>query len=392
VPTHHWNPSSLAEAFAGKRCLVTGHRGFKGAWLSLWLAELGAEVSGYGLDSPCGDGLYPSLKQGVFTSDQPGDLLNRSAVEQTIQRVQPDYVFHLAAQPLVRQSYADPIGTLGTNVMGSAHVLEAVRRLSNTCHTIFVTSDKCYVNREWCHAYRESDRLGGKDPYSMSKAGAELVAESWRRSYFDNHPQGSTVTSVRAGNVIGGGDYSADRLVPDCLRAALAHQPLIIRSPNATRPWQHVLDCLHGYLVVASKVPHMPRSSEWEAFNFGPQDPHDHPVLQVAEAFFEAWPQATTGVQVVPAEKAMSEAGYLSVSIEKAQRLLNWQPVWSFQTAVRKTVEWYAARHLENRDMLAISRLQISQFTHAQETNYQRRSSGALKHEDRDNAASRRAA
>ena len=221
-----------------------------------------------------------------------------------------------------------------------------------------VTSDKCYHNREWWGSYRESDNLGGRDPYSMSKAAAELVAESWRRSYFDNHPCGSSVTSVRAGNVIGGGDYSLDRLVPDCVRAALADQHLVIRNPKATRPWKHVLDCLHGYLVVAARVPSIREAHtlcdarELESFNLGPVDPHDHPVAEVARSFFAAWPQETPGVQIVPAEKEMAEAGYLSVSIEKAQRLLQWQPIWNFSTAIAKTVQWYAARHLRQQDML----------------------------------------
>jgi CDP-glucose 4,6-dehydratase len=226
-----------------------------------------------------------------------------------------------------------------------------------------VTSDKCYKNSEWCYSYRENDPLGGKDPYSMSKAGAELVAECWRRSYFDHHPHRSKVVSVRAGNVIGGGDYSADRLIPDCVRAALANQPLTIRSPKATRPWQHVLDCLHGYLVAAILAPQLSATADSESFNFGPQDPHDHPVAEVAEAFFQAWKAKTPGVQVAAAEPSLAESVYLSVSIDKAQRLLGWQPVWSFATAVKLTADWYCARHLNDQDMLAFSKSQLTQFT-----------------------------
>ena len=354
--------NELREAFTGKRVLVTGHKGFKGAWLSLWLAELGAKVCGYGLASNVSDGLYPYLDRSVFEADEEGDLLNRTAIERAVERIQPDVVFHLAAQPLVRLSYADPIGTLSTNILGSAHVLDAVRKLEKLCTTIFVTSDKCYQNREWYYAYRESDRLGGKDPYSMSKAAAELVAESWRRSYFDKHPFGSTVTSVRAGNVIGGGDYSADRLVPDCLRAALSNKPLVIRSPKATRPWQHVLDCLHGYLVAAASMPTLRGKPDIDCFNFGPMDPHDHPVAEVAQTFFDFWGQDTPGVEIVPAEASLAEAGYLAVSIEKAQRVLGWQPTWSFQEAMQMTVKWFAAHHIEDRDMLSFSRMQIDQF------------------------------
>jgi CDP-glucose 4,6-dehydratase len=359
---------SLRDAFHGKRVLVTGHTGFKGSWLSLWLSELGAIVSGFALQPESADGLYPYLRTGVFEQDHYGDIRDRAAVERVIRSIQPDYVFHLAAQPLVRLSYSDPIGTLSTNVLGSAIVLDAVRQLPKTCHTTYVTSDKCYQNREWCYSYRENDRLGGKDPYSMSKAAAELIAEGWRRSYFDHHPFDSVVISVRAGNVIGGGDYAADRLIPDCLRAALSLSPLVIRSPRATRPWQHVLDCLHGYMAAAARGPSLRAAAserdarELESFNFGPRDPHDHPVAEVAEAFFAAWPQHTPGVRVVPAERNVAEAGYLSVSIEKAQRLLNWQPTWDFATAIAKTVDWYVARHVHQSDMLTFSRQQLADF------------------------------
>ena len=243
--------SALEEAFLNRRILVTGHTGFKGAWLSLWLSSLGARVSGIALDPAAGGGLYEHLDKSVFADDLRCDIRDAGGLRSIVQQVQPDYVFHLAAQPLVRISYDDPLQTLTTNIIGSANVLEGVRGLEKTCHTVFVTSDKCYENQEWLYSYRESDRLGGKDPYSMSKAAAELVSECWRRSFFDKHPHGSKVISVRAGNVIGGGDYSADRIIPDCVRAALGGTELVIRSPRSTRPWQHVIDCLHGYLVAA---------------------------------------------------------------------------------------------------------------------------------------------
>ncbi len=356
---------TVFNAFAGKKVLVTGHTGFKGAWLSLWLSELGAEVYGVSLAATDSDCIYSQVKEGVFRGDITLDITDQPAVLKVVEDVQPDVVFHLAAQALVRQSYADPWTTLHTNVMGSASVLEAVRKLSKTCHTIFVTSDKCYRNCEWLYSYRENDPLGGKDPYSMSKAAAELVAESWRRSYFDKLPQGSRVISVRAGNVIGGGDYSSDRLIPDCVRAALAGQPLVIRSPTATRPWQHVLDCLYGYLVTAAVVPEQAATEELESFNFGPADPHAHPVVSVAESFFQHWTQTTPGVVVEAADANRSEAHYLSVSIEKAQRLLGWNPVWPFATAVERTAQWYARHHLEQADMLAVSRQQIAEFAQA---------------------------
>ncbi len=355
---------TVRTSLSGKRVLVTGHTGFKGAWLSLWLSELGAEVHGFALPATQPDGIYAHVKDAVFRSDTAGDITDAVALAAAVQCAQPDYVFHLAAQAVVREAYADPLRTLQTNILGSANVLEAVRRLNQTCHTIFVTSDKCYRNCEWHFSYRENDPLGGKDPYSMSKAAAELVAESWRRSYFDSHPNGSQVISVRAGNVIGGGDYAVDRLVPDCVRAALAGQPLVLRNPRATRPWQHVLDCLSGYLVVAAVVPRLPRSEELESFNFGPADTHAFPVTRVAEIFFEHWPN-TPGMVIGEVDPLRSEAHYLSVSIEKSQRLLHWQPVWPCATAIEKAVEWYVQHHVANADMLAVSRGQIAQFTQA---------------------------
>lgn len=354
---------TVFSGFAGKRVLVTGHTGFKGAWLSLWLAELGAEVYGVSLPATHSDGIYCQLKQTVFRQELTLDLADRAAVLAAVERIQPDLVFHLAAQALVRQSFTDPWQTLQTNVMGSASVLEAVRSLPKTCHTIFVTSDKCYRNREWLYSYRENDPLGGGDPYSMSKAAAELVAEAWRRCYFDKLPQASRVISVRAGNVIGGGDYAADRLIPDCVRAALAGKPLVVRNPAATRPWQHVLDCLYGYLATAAVVPRRPASEELESFNFGPADPHAHPVASVAELFFQHWTQTTPGVLVEATGQQPDEAHYLSVSIEKAQRLLGWKPVWPLATAMQQTVQWYASLHLERADMLSVSRQQIARFT-----------------------------
>jgi len=360
-----WNTFAvdIASFFSDKTVLVTGHTGFKGSWLSLWLSLLGARVYGFGLPAVNVDGIYSHVRDVAFAGTATGDVRDFAAVAAAIDGCAPDYVFHLAAQPLVRLSYAEPLETLATNVQGSANVLEAVRKLPKMCHTVFVTSDKCYRNREWLYSYRENDELGGKDPYSMSKAAAELVAECWRRSFFDHHPHGSRVVSVRAGNVIGGGDYSADRLVPDCVRAALSDRPLVIRFPRATRPWQHVLDCLHGYLVAAAKLPGLAASAEDEAFNFGPEDSHAHSVSEVAETFFAAWGRATKGVVYEPAESSLSEAVALAVSIDKSRLRLGWRPVWSFGMAMRKSVDWYAEKHLRNGDMTTFSCEQIQAFT-----------------------------
>lgn len=357
--------TALGETFSGRSVLVTGHTGFKGAWLALWLSSLGARVTGVALDPAEGGGLYEHLDRSVFIGDLRCDIRDAVGLRNIVKQVRPDYVFHLAAQPLVRLSYDEPLETLTTNILGSAHVLEAVRYLDKTCHTIFVTSDKCYENQEWVYSYRESDRLGGKDPYSMSKAAAELVSECWRRSFFDKHPQGSKVLSVRAGNVIGGGDYSADRIIPDCLRAALSGKELVIRSPKSTRPWQHVLDCLYGYLVAAIKAPGLSATSPAETFNFGPQDAEEHPVLEVAEKFFTHWGKKTPGVRVQAAHDAKHEAGYLAVSIDKAGRLLGWHPTWHFEEALKHTVDWYRACHLERRNMQEYSLQELRAFMNA---------------------------
>jgi len=359
--------SALEEAFSGKEVLVTGHTGFKGAWLSLWLSSLGSRVSGLALDPDAGGGLYEHLDKSVFAEDLRCDIRDAAELGNAVSRIRPDYVFHLAAQPLVRISYDDPLQTLTTNIIGSAQVLEAVRRLDKTCHTIFVTSDKCYENQEWLYSYRESDRLGGKDPYSMSKAAAELVSECWRRSFFDNHPHGSKVISARAGNVIGGGDYSTDRIIPDCVRAALSGKELVIRSPRSTRPWQHVIDCLYGYMVAAVKAPGLSSARAAESFNFGPRDASEHPVLEVAERFFLHWGEQTPGVRVEVAQDAKHEAGYLAVSIDKAQRLLGWHPTWHFEESMKRTVDWFRACHLENKNMNDYSVLELQAFMRATE-------------------------
>jgi len=359
--------SALVEAFSSRRVLVTGHTGFKGAWLSLWLSSLGARVSGLALEPDACGGLYEHLDKSVFADDVRCDIRDAGELRDVVLRTQPDYVFHLAAQPLVRISYDDPLLTLTTNIIGSANVLEAVRGLDKTCHTVFVTSDKCYDNQEWLYSYRESDRLGGKDPYSMSKAAAELVSECWRRSFFDKHPHGSKVISVRAGNVIGGGDYSADRIIPDCVRAALGGKELVIRSPRSTRPWQHVIDCLHGYLIAAIKAPGLPAGHAAETFNFGPRDAHEHPVLELAENFFAQWGEGTSGVRVESVPDAKHEAGYLAVSIDKAQRLLGWHPTWHFEEAMKRTVDWFRACHLERKNMNDYSLLELQAFMGAAE-------------------------
>jgi CDP-glucose 4,6-dehydratase len=274
----------------------------------------------------------------------------------------PDIVFHLAAQPLVRDSYDRPLETFITNAVGTAHVLEAVKQSSAKADVLIITSDKCYQNNEWHHSYRENDRLGGHDIYSMSKAATELVAEGWRSSFFGKHDRGRLIT-LRAGNVIGGGDFSKDRLIPDCVRSAEAAAPIVIRSPKATRPWQHVLDCLHGYLVAASKLDSFPAGDpDYDSFNFGPDNGGARPVMEVVQAFFKDWTNPPS-IVVEEAKGMYHEAGYLSVSIEKAGRLLGWRPVWSFNRALAETSAWYRTWQSDkSADLAGLAGRQIEDF------------------------------
>ncbi|MCS7091151.1 MAG: CDP-glucose 4,6-dehydratase [Verrucomicrobiota bacterium] len=347
--------------YSGRRVLVTGHTGFKGAWLSLWLRRLGAEVHGFSLPPPTQPSFYELLPAGTFASETTGDLRNLAAMQSAMQRVQPEVVFHLAAQALVRRSYAEPLDTFLINAVGTAHLLEAVRQLERPCVTVVVTSDKCYENREWVFAYRENDPLGGHDVYSMSKAAAELVVQAWDRSFFQPDPRCGPLATVRAGNVIGGGDYAADRIVPDCVRALLAGRPIPVRRPGAVRPWQHVLECLSGYLWLAARLAGQPKDSPLcGPFNFGPDPSAQQSVRTLVETVLRHWPGRWEDVSD---PKAPHEAGLLTLAIEKAAHLLGWRPVWGFDRAVEQTVAWYRRRHLEKHaDMIAFSLEQIAGY------------------------------
>src|SRR5215475_211381 len=258
--------------YQGKRVAVTGHTGFKGAWLSLWLKKLGASVWGVSLPPPTHPNLYEVIQTGTFEGETECDIRDLDQLAKTVKSIQPEVLFHLAAQPIVRRSYMEPLETFQTNALGTAHILESVRRAAVGCVLVIITSDKCYENREWEFAYRENDPLGGHDVYSMSKAATELVAQSWNRSFFKPNEKLGPVVTVRAGNVIGGGDYAADRILPDCMRALMAKKPILVRNPYAVRPWQHVLECLSGYLWLAAELNGKDKSSKLvSAFNFGPE-------------------------------------------------------------------------------------------------------------------------
>ena len=350
--------------YAGKRVLVTGHTGFKGAWLSLWLKELGAVVFGASLLPPTQPNLYELIAEEVFEHDALCDVRDLAAVVKVIESVRPDVIFHLAAQPLVRRSYAEPIETLQTNVLGTANVLEAVRRLGLPCAVLVVTTDKCYENPETGRAQIETDPLGGHDVYSASKACAELVVQSWRKSFFQTDAKLGHVATARAGNVIGGGDYAEDRLVPDCIRALIAKQPITIRSPDALRPWQHVLECCSGYLWLAARLVGEGKDSPISgAFNFGPDEDARRSVGDVVTEIIRHWPGE---FHATPPSNGPHEAKLLWLSAAKAKQLLGWQPTWRFTEAVGKTVEWYRQRHDAGREEMAdFTREQIAAYVAA---------------------------
>ena len=350
--------------YQGRRVLVTGHTGFKGGWLSLWLRKLGAEVWGLSLPPHPAPNLHEIIDSRAFTGQMECDVRNLDEFYAAIARIRPEVVFHLAAQPLVRRSYSEPLLTFQTNAVGTANLLEAVRRLELKCILIVVTSDKCYENREWEFAYRENDSLGGHDIYSTSKAASELVAQAWNKSFFLSNPKLGPVATVRAGNVIGGGDYAEDRILPDCVRALSQKAPIPVRNPAAVRPWQHVLECLSGYLWLGARLSQEPKTSRLAgAFNFGPEPSARQPVRKLVEEFLTTWP----GEWIDRSDsKAVHEATLLSLSIEKAAGLLGWLPAWDFKEAVRRTAIWYYQRHsLKEGDMFAYSNAQIDDYAAA---------------------------
>ncbi len=345
--------------WAGKRVLITGHTGFKGGWLSLWLQALGADVTGYALTPPTSPSLFEIARVDNGMCGYVGDVRDFDTFAGVVQRVQPQIVIHMAAQSLVRYSYDNPIETYAVNVLGTVHLFEAVRRAGGVRVVLNVTSDKCYENRELLCGYRESDLLGGRDPYSASKACAELVTSAYQRTYFAHSPgltqRGVAVASVRAGNVIGGGDWANDRLVPDIMRAIMAHYPVVIRSPNAIRPWQHVLDALSGYLMLIEKMwTDGPAFSE--GWNFGPAEGHEWSVLQIVE-YMTSWWGGGASWQLTD-ESPLREAGCLKLNSEKARTRLGWAPKWDIGAALYRTIEWFRA-YQHREDMREMTLKQI---------------------------------
>src|SRR5450830_955242 len=330
--------------YSGRRVFVTGHTGFKGSWLTQWLLLLGAEVTGYSIGLPTQPSLYKSLGLSRQTQDVRGDVRRSQDVQTAMDKAAPEVVIHMAAQALVLPSYADPLTTFETNVMGTANVLEAARHCPSVRSVVVVTTDKCYANNEWQYGYREADALGGHDPYSASKAAAEMVVASYRSSFFD---AGDTVgkrtgvASVRSGNVIGGGDWAADRLVPDCMRALMEGNPIVVRNPGSVRPWQHVLEPLSGYLWLGALLARDP-ARYGGAWNFGPDPESAVSVEQLVSLVFQVWGGAA-GFETATSAQALSEAGILRLDCTKARSQLGWRPVYDVGEAVRQTVTWYCS-------------------------------------------------
>lgn len=350
-----------ADFWRGKKVFVTGHTGFKGSWLSIWLQALGAELTGYALPPPTDPSLFELARVADGMTSHEDDVRNLESLRRAILAARPEIVLHLAAQPLVRYSYENPVETYAVNVMGTVHVLETVRACSSVRAVVVVTSDKCYENREWVWGYRETDPMGGYDPYSSSKGCAELVTSAYRSAFF-NAPalahQGVSVGSARAGNVIGGGDWAEDRLIPDMIRAFAERRPVVIRNPNAIRPWQHVLEPLEGYLCLAEKL--YEEGPAWaEAWNFGPSEDDARTVEWIVRRLAGLWSEGATWLE--DTEEHPHEAGYLKLDVSKARHRLGWQPRWGLDQALRATVDWYRA-YQRREDMRRVSIEQISSF------------------------------
>tara|TARA_B100001142_G_scaffold141577_1_gene142802 strand:+ start:2825 stop:3913 length:1089 start_codon:yes stop_codon:yes gene_type:complete len=345
--------------YRGKKVLVTGHTGFKGSWLSAWLVNLGADVIGYSLDVPSEPSLFEDIRLFEKITDIRGDIRDLDSFKQVLNNHNPDLIFHLAAQPIVRLSYDDPVETFTTNAIGSMNVLEATRGKESIQSLVMITSDKAYKNVEWIWGYKEDDRLGGEDPYSSSKGCAELIFHSYVNSYFKDNDTLAKLATARAGNVIGGGDWAKDRIVPDIVRSFSKDEVLSIRAPNATRPWQHVLEPLSGYLTLA-KMQIKRESLNHESFNFGPRQDVNQNVLRLVEEFSKYW---DSGSWKVHENNAKPEAGLLKLNCDKAQAMLDWRAILSFEETIKFTGEWYKTYFEEEVDLYGFTISQINDYS-----------------------------
>lgn len=355
---------AFADVYRGKRVLITGHTGFKGCWLSEWLLGLGADVTGYALHQPSEQVLFQQLGLVTRLRHIEGDVRDLPALRKAIHTARPDFIFHLAAQPLVRLSYSEPVETYATNVMGTVNVLEAVRFMGSPCTVVAITTDKCYENKEWVHSYREEDPMGGYDPYSSSKGAAELVIASYRRSFFSAPFTGIRLASARAGNVIGGGDWALDRIVPDCVRSLCKGEAIPVRNKVATRPWQHVLEPLSGYLWLGACLANS-RLSPFNdrlasGFNFGPMLSSNRTVADLVQEILKHWPGSWDDRSD---PSAVHEAKLLNLSTDKAFHFLRWKPVWSFEQTVEQTTHWYRQVAVDSGQAPTLTARQISSYS-----------------------------
>ena len=342
-----------------KRVFLTGHTGFKGSWLSLWLASMGAKVKGYALAPNTTPNLFEVLAiDSQIEKSHIADIRDLASLQKAMSEARPDVVIHMAAQPLVRYSYANPVETYATNVMGTVHVLESARTIESVRATVIVTTDKCYENKEWVWGYRENEPMGGYDPYSNSKGCAELVTSAYRQSYFSAPNSSNKLASARAGNVIGGGDWSEDRLIPDAFRAFEAGKPLLIRNPLATRPWQHVLEPLSGYLILAQAL-YEQGSAFASGWNFGPRDEDNRAVQEVVDLLISGWGDSARWEK--EGSEQPYEANLLKLDCSKAHTQLGWIPKWNLEMATQKIVDWQKA-HKAKENMQEISLAQINQY------------------------------
>jgi CDP-glucose 4,6-dehydratase len=346
--------------FQNKKVIITGHTGFKGSWLSCVLSHLGAKVIGISLDVPTQPSLYKVLNFDIFIEDFRVDICNYELVSKVISEFKPDYVFHLAAQSLVSVSYEDPLKTMTTNAIGTANILESLRLLTNNVVAVFITSDKAYYNSEWVYGYRENDKLGGYDPYSASKAMAELAINSFYNSFLKNGNTNIKIGIARAGNVIGGGDWAKDRLIPDCIKSWSVNKEVEIRSPKATRPWQHVLEPLSGYLTLASLLSKN-NIKPGEAYNFGPSANQNRTVLDLLNEMSNYWKDCNWKI-TAGAEKPFYEAGLLKLNCDKALVELDWKSTLNFEETISMTINWYKYFYQNKENMEDFTMKQITKY------------------------------
>jgi CDP-glucose 4,6-dehydratase len=352
----------ISKNFSGKKILVTGNTGFKGSWLSIWLKQLGAKVYGVSFDIPSTPSHFSVTNLSTQIENHKLDIRDADSIAKLVQKIQPDFVFHLAAQALVRPSYDDPLGTITTNAIGTANLLDALRSLDKPVVAIMITSDKAYDNVEWVWGYRETDRVGGKDPYSASKGMAELVIRTYVESFFNSSDSNVRVGITRAGNVIGGGDWAVDRIVPDCMNAWSLNQIVDIRSPQSTRPWQHVLEPLSGYLALAAELA-VENKFHGEAYNFGPSSNQNYPVSELIDEMAKYWDHVRWN-DVSVAQSHVHEAGLLKLNCDKALYDLDWRPSMQFSDTVKMTVEWYKYYYQNsNQSMYDFTISQIDEYT-----------------------------